>query len=384
MRKFILKRVIRGAIALILFQTLLFALISALPTNFATVSRALQGTQARQQLERQLGLDRPFYEQYFNWISHALRFDLGNSYFYRAEVSEVLIARAPRTVLLFMSAAVIAFLLGLWLGKVVAWQKNKPIEFGMILGGVAAQTSFAPWLAFVVLNIFGWYLRWFPYTRMIDHNVWFNSPISLDDLLLRMVLTAFLGGIAIFILYRLSSRFRKKSRQVIVRLLGILMIAGLAWFLWATSNFRYLAGDVLLHMALPFGTLVILAFGESMLLMRATMLETANDEYVITARAKGLQENDIRDRHVARNAILPVLTQVILTLPFILIGSLIIERVFFWRAMGEVLFNAIEFFDLPLIMGLLSIVAIITVLAHVLLDILYVYLDPRLRYAEEA
>lgn len=378
-----MRRVVRAVVALILFQSLLFALVNALPTNFATVSRALAGPAARQRLERQLGLDQPFYEQYFNWISRALRFDLGNSYFYRDEVSDVLFARTPRTVLLFMSAAVVAFLVGIWLGKIVAWQKNKPLELGMILGGVATQTSFAPWLAFVLLNIFGWYLGWFPYTRMIDHNVWYNSPISLDNLLLRMVSTTLLIAIAFFLLFRLSAGLLHKPQRRMIRSGGVLLVLGLAYVIWATSSLGYLAGDVLMHMALPFGTLVLLAFGESMMLMRATMLETVNEDHVITARAKGLSESDIRDRHVARNAILPVITQVILTLPFVLIGSLIIERVFFWRAMGEVLFNAIEYYDLPLIVGLLSIVALITVIAHTVLDILYVYLDPRLRYAEE-
>jgi peptide/nickel transport system permease protein len=375
---------VRGIVALILFQTLLFGLINSLPTNFATVSRALAGPQARQFMERRLGLDQPFYIQYFNWISRALQFDLGESYFYREEVSQVLLARTPRTVLLFMSAAIIAFIFGIWMGKVVAWQKNKPLEVGLILGGVATQTSFAPWLAFVVLNIFGWYLGWFPYTRMIDHNVWLNAPISLDNLLLRMVVTLACLAVGVFLVFYFSSRLRDKWLRTWIRITGTVIIAGIAWLIWSVSGLKHLAGDVLLHMALPFGTLVLLAFGESMMLMRATMLETVHEDHVITARAKGLPDGEIRDRHVARNAILPVLTQIILTLPFVLIGSLIIERVFFWRAMGEVLFNAIEFFDLPLIVGLLSVVAVITVFAHVGLDILYVYLDPRLRFAEES
>ena len=88
----------------------------------------------------------------------------------------------------------------------------------------------------------------------------------------------------------------------------------------------------------------------------------------------------VRDKHVARNAILPVLTRLGLSLPFVLVGSLVIERVFLWSAMGQVVFNAVEFYDVPLLLGVLSVVGVLTLVAHIVLDVVYVYLDPRLRY----
>ena len=111
------------------------------------------------------------------------------------------------------------------------------------------------------------------------------------------------------------------------------------------------------------------------------MLETIGDDHVVAARAKGLPDKVVRDRHVARIAMLPVLTRILLSLPFVLVGSLVIERVFFWRAMGQVVFNAIEFQDLPLIVGVLTMIGLISLIAHIVLDVLYVALDPRLRYA---
>jgi peptide/nickel transport system permease protein len=117
-----------------------------------------------------------------------------------------------------------------------------------------------------------------------------------------------------------------------------------------------------------------------MMIMRTAMLETKHDDYVLTARAKGLPDAVIRDRHVARNAILPVITRLALNLPFILVGSLVIERVFMWQATGEVIFSAIEYQDIPVLLGILSIVGILALFAHILLDILYTFLDPRVRY----
>ena len=138
------------------------------------------------------------------------------------------------------------------------------------------------------------------------------------------------------------------------------------------------------HLALPLSTVVLLSFGETMMIMRSAMLETLNEEYVLMARAKGLPDKVIRDRHVARNAILPVLTRLVLNLPFVLVGSLVIERVFMWQAMGEVVFNAIEYQDIPVLLGILSVVGILALAAHMVLDVLYVYLDPRTRHAGES
>ena len=114
--------------------------------------------------------------------------------------------------------------------------------------------------------------------------------------------------------------------------------------------------------------------------MRASMLETQNADFVLMARAKGLPDKIIRDRHVARNAILPVITRLLLNLPFVLVGSLVIERVFQWQAMGQIIFGAIEFQDIPILMGILSVVGMLALSLHIFLDILYVLLDPRVRH----
>ena len=209
--------------------------------------------------------------------------------------------------------------------------------------------------------------------------MWLRVDIRLDEILLRIVISGF-ALFGVFLLPRLISRKGGRARRAIgagIFLLAILLVVAL----WERSGYSPLALDVLRHLILPLGTVVLLSFGETMMTMRATMLETIGEDHVVAARAKGLPDKVVRDRHVARIAMLPVLTRILLSLPFVLVGSLVIERVFFWRAMGQVVFNAIEFQDLPLIVGVLTMIGLISLVAHIVLDVLYVALDPRLRYA---
>jgi len=273
-------------------------------------------------------------------------------------------------------------MLGIWLGKVIAWNRGGWLEFSLTLGGVASFTSFAPFLAFVLLNIFGRYLDWFPYRRLVDHNVWFDAPVSVNYILGWIVLTTASAATLLWMVFQFTGNIRKTIRKWTLRSGGAGLIALAVWQLWVYIGNGDLALDILYHLVLPLGTVILLSFGETMLLMRTTMLETLNEKFVLMARAKGLPSRVIRDRHVARNAFMPVLTRLMLNLPFVITGSLAIELIFNWRAMGITIFQAIEYQDIPLIMGTLSVVGILTLLGHILLDILHVYLDPRLRHAE--
>jgi peptide/nickel transport system permease protein len=379
--KFILRRIVRGLVALMLFQTLLFALIHALPYDFSAFFVGSPGWRAF--IQSYLGLDRPWYEQLFSWLGGFFRFDLGRSFMsWPTAVSEMLLRRAPRTLILFLSGALLAYVFGIWLGKMIAWRRGGLFESGVTVAGVATYTSFSPWFGFVMLTIFAFKLGWFPYQKLIDHNVWYKAEVSTDWLLSRMLLTGVLTYGALALIFRVTRKLKEKRRRWILRIVSGALTAGVVWWWWARSGHAFLATNILEHLMLPLITVVLLSFGETMLLMRTTMLETINEEYVLMARAKGLPENVVRDRHVARNAILPVMTRLLLNLPFVLIGSLSIELVFQWEAMGQLIFDAIDFQDIPVLMGVLSTVGVLALVAHVVLDILYVYLDPRLRYQE--
>ncbi|MGD8624409.1 MAG: ABC transporter permease [Anaerolineae bacterium] len=380
MARFVIRRLVRGLVALILFQSLLFALVHALPYDFSSLF--LSGPSYRSFIQQYLGLDQPMLVQYARWLGGFARFDLGRSYLYwPTPVSDILWANLPRTLILFLTAALLAYAFGIWLGKLMAWRRGGLLEAGATLGGVAAYTSFAPFLGFLLIAIFGRELGWFSYQRLVDHNVWYDAPVTVDWLLARLVVTGLLVAAGTIFLWWLTRRLRAGWLHWLARAGGILALLGLVAWAWARSPVAYLALDVANHLVLPLLTVILLSFGETMMLMRMAMLETMREEYVLTAQAIGFPDRVIRDRHVARNAILPVITRLALNLPFVLVGSLVIERVFLWTAMGQAVFSAVEFYDVPLLLGVMSVVGVLTLLAHIGLDILYVYLDPRLRYA---
>ena len=117
-----------------------------------------------------------------------------------------------------------------------------------------------------------------------------------------------------------------------------------------------------------------------MLLTRNSMVETMREDYVLAARAKGLTEKNVRDRHVARNALLPVVTSFALSLAFAVDGGVIIESIFSWPGMGQTLVAAASTEDLPLAVGAFVFVGVFVLVAHLVADVLYAYLDPRIRY----
>lgn len=381
MVKFIFRRILRGLVALFLFQSLLFVLISSVPYDFSVTQ--VGGGRAWQRFIQQLhGLNLPTWKQYLNWTVSFFTLDMGESFIYwPTSVFQVILDRSSRTLLLFLTATVLAYFLGMWLGKVIAWRRGGLLEIGATIGGVAAFTSFAPFLGFLVANVFGFYLHWLPYRQLVDPNIWFSSPVRIDTVMGWMLLTTALFFLVLVLVYQRTRRMRPPYLRTRWRGGTFIVLCLFTWAFWRPSGISIYAIDILEHLILPLIAVILLSFGDTMMLMRMAMLDTLQDDFVVMARAKGLPENAIRDRHVARNAMFPVLTRLLLNLPFVLVGSLIIEVIFTWRGMGVALFNAIDFVDLPLMMGLLSFVGILVLLIHIFLDILYVYLDPRLRYA---
>jgi peptide/nickel transport system permease protein len=137
---------------------------------------------------------------------------------------------------------------------------------------------------------------------------------------------------------------------------------------------------MLKHIILPVTVGTLVSYAGTMLMMRNTMLETLREDYVMAARAKGLTEAEVRDRHAARNAFLPVFTNLIISIPFVLSGGIITETIFSWPGMGLTLLQAVQNEDLPLAMGALTFVGVLALFAHLIADVAYAFLDPRIRY----
>jgi len=128
-------------------------------------------------------------------------------------------------------------------------------------------------------------------------------------------------------------------------------------------------------------TLAIVNYAAVMLLTRSSMLETMKEDYILTARAKGLDEKTIRDRHAARNALLPVTTSMVLALATVVGGAIVTETIFSWPGVGLLILDGITMNDTPLVMGGLAIIGVLALIGHLVADVLYAVLDPRIRLA---
>ena len=149
------------------------------------------------------------------------------------------------------------------------------------------------------------------------------------------------------------------------------------------ANQKFYAMDIAYHMILPIFTVTVVAFAGTALLTRTTMMEVLKDDYILTARAKGLSQKRIRDRHAARTALLPVVTSFIFTIITIIDGSVLTESIFSWPGMGQLILEAVVQEDIPLAMATFSFIGILALIAHFIADISYAFLDPRIRIKAE-
>lgn len=383
MFKFLISRLAQMFVLFVVFLSIVWLMLQAMPGD---ISDTLIGNpeipmEVRQQLRESLGLDEPLWNQYVTYITNFFRGEMGISFSrYPQQVSDVLMNALPRTLVLFLSATILAFWLGFKSGKLIAWRRGAASEQGLIVTGVFLQTVFYPWFAIVMLWLFGFYLGWFPIGRFIDARLWQGSPFNANELFEAMILSA-LVAVVIYVVGRvLIGRF-SKNLVVQSRLgigLALLVVAGLVGY-WFMSPAWVFVRDIAHHTMLPVITLGLVAFGATMLLTRSAMLETLGEDYILTARAKGIPDRDIRDRHAARNAMLPVATSLVLALAFVIGGGIVTETIFSWPGMGLTFLQAIAVSDIPLAVGALSITGVLALIGHLVADILYAVLDPRIR-----
>ena len=373
-----------GQMVLTLFMIITFAffLVQAQPGDYATFY-ALDPDmppEVKEQMRASFGLDKPLWEQYLIHLKNTITGNFGVSFgHFPRPVMDVLIERVPRTAVLFLTATVMSFYIGFLLGKAIAWRRGGVLEYTATISGATLFTVFTPAFGLMMIWIFAFRLDWLPVGKFLDPLVWRHAEVSANYVFSRMLLTAFLITVfAFLVLYLL----KKTGRIGLAKWAGPIITVGLAVALlaWSFSGIGGLALDILRHMILPIVTLTLISFAGTMLLTRNSMLETVREDYVMAARAKGLPEKLVRDRHAARNALLPVVTSLVYSLIFAIDGSVIIEGVFSWPGTGLTLLQAVRSEDLPLVMGAMVFIGLFSLLAHVIVDILYVYLDPRIRY----
>jgi ABC-type dipeptide/oligopeptide/nickel transport system permease component len=318
---------------LLLISLLVFILIHAAPgdptlmllgeeTNAAAVAKA----------KEHWGLDRPLYVQYFKFIASAAAGEFGKSFKYGEPVASVIKTRLPATIELAFFSIIIATLLAIPLGVIAgskpnSWMDNLGTSFGLF--GIS-MPSF--WLGIMLILLLAGILNILPTSGRSTYGV---------------------AGPEITGFYLLDSVIQKN---------------------WAA------VWDGLTHVFMPALALGMNMLGILMRVTRSAVLEVMNEEYVTTARAKGLAEKNVIWRHVTSNALIPVITVVGLELGTLLSGSIIVETVFAWPGSGSLLITALNARDYPLVTGLVMTYTMAFVAINLIIDGLYAIIDPRIRY----
>ena len=321
--KYTSRRLVQIIVIFFVILTILFLLFRLAPGD--PVSRMVDPNltpEDAQLLIKELGLDQPIWIQYLYYLKNFVTGTFGHSFHYGLPVVEVIWDRLPNTILLFTTSIILSALVGIFLGKIASWHKGEKTDTCLTLGALITDTVFLPWLALIMIWVFAYKMGWFPITGMISEEIWLDPEAGL-----------------------------------------------LAKSL-----------DVLYHMVLPLATLFLIHFGSYLLIMRTSMLDTLREDYILTARAKGLSEKMIRNHHAAPNAALPVVTSVGLSLAFSINGGALTETVFTWPGIGRELVFSVSHNDYPLAQASFLLIAIVVLVSNLVVDILYAYLDPRIRY----
>lgn len=273
-------------------------------------------------MREKFGLDEPLWGQFVCYIRQLARGDLGISFWQKRPVLEVIAERIPQTLLLMLVALSIAVIIGIILGAIAGWRSGTKIDSTILTISLTMYSIPTFCLGIILLLIFAFTFSIFP-----------------------------LGGIST-------------------------PATGL-------TGFAYWR-DVSWHLFLPAGSIVIWYVGEYILLTRSSMVDVLGQDYIVTARAKGLKESAILRNHALRNALLPVTTITGINLAFVAAGVIEAETVFSWPGIGRLWYDAVMKRDYPVLQGLFLMFAIMLVVANFSIDMLYGYIDPRIKVGESA
>jgi len=307
-------------------------LFAALIINFA-ISRMMPGDpvnvyaggvkltpEARQAQIERFGLDAPVWTQFWRYFTNTLQGDLGVSFYYFPKsVWHVMLEALPWTLLVVISSLLLQVTLGYFLGVMGAWRAGGKWDSFLQTFSLAIFSAPMFWIAMILLYIFGYQIGWFP----------LNGA---------MTPAAFYEGFWDPIL------------------------------------------DILRHAAMPIMAMTVAQYAAYQLILRNTMVGVLKEQYILTAEAKGLSPRRIKHRHAARNALLPMLTFLAVSFAFSIGGSVYIETVFSYPGVGKLIFDSVMSRDYPLMLGCFFLFTLVVIAANFAIDIIYRWLDPRIRF----
>lgn len=328
LKGYVAKRIVITLFLIWVIATVNFVIFNALPGTGLEryVIRSLSGgssgisTEQIEELKQMFGFGKPLHEKYLIYLKSMLTFNFGYS-FHQGKVAAAVTSHLPNTLILMGTSEFAAMMFGILLGVIVAYKRGGIFDSAVVTGSLLTYSVPVFWLGWVMLNLFAVTLHWFPIQGFQPTYWGFHPPTA----------------------------------------------------------FEYIAGR-LYHLVLPATTLFIFLVGGWILLTRATVLSTITEDYVVTARAKGLKTRTVLFKHVLKNASLPLITSVALTLGFLITGAIITETVFSYEGMGLLTIKAIHDGDLPILQAIFFVIALLVVIANFAADLIYGIVDPRIKY----
>jgi peptide/nickel transport system permease protein len=332
MLRFVVRRLILLIPILLGLSILVFLWIRALPGGPAQALLGERATeQAIEQIEHEYGLDKPIYVQYWRYLKTVLKGDFGQSVTTRRDVTEELRQKFPATVELAIAAMIFSTFFGIPLGFFAAKRYGGAFDHFSLVASLIGVSIPVFFLGIILKYVFAVQLGWLPTVGRIDVLIDLEHPTNF---------------------YVIDA-----------------ILAGDPEALW----------DVIKHLILPAIALGSIPLAIIARITRAAVLDVQNEDYVRTARAKGMPPAVVDRRHVLRNAMLPIVTIIGLQVGFLLAGAVLTETVFAWPGIGTWLVDAIESRNYPVLQGGILFVALIFVVVNLLVDVSYAFLNPRIR-----
>ena len=322
-----IKRTIQIIITLLVIMTIIYALLEALPAKPYQLLMQSPGMtqQQKEAMIKSMGYDKTVWQRYWIYMGNMLTFNFGRSFMLGTPVATLLFGgynpdtqtyeygRLWNTLILFGLATIISYLIGYYLGSIIAWKRGSIVDSGTVVTSLIFYNMPSFWLGLIFIWIFSYQLGWFP----LSSNEW--------------------------------------------------------------MKYGYLSIQYVKALILPLTVLLLISLAGTTLLMRTSMLDVMGEEYIVTAKAKGLPEKTVLYKHAARNALLPLVTSFVIALAFTVAGGVITEQVFSYPGMGLLYITALFQLDLPVVYATLYLITLLVLLGNFVADLLYGVLDPRVR-----
>ena len=407
LRSYIISRILLTIPMIFVLLTMVFVIVRVLPGDPVLLHfEKMENLKAIEEMRQKLGLDKPLWIQYFDYLSGLLRGDLGKSMQDFSPVAEQIFSAFPATLELAIFSMIIAVSLGIFLGVEASKSYNKPKDHAIRVFGIVTYAIPVFFLGMIFQIIFGVGLRWFPIggrTYPTMEPVGLIIPLARPpwDFLTHFLLSCMAGLVPLTLCLVV---LKIKGKKITRKFLGLLILIFLTtWILWAEVGWYYISlgelrittglytidslleGDLykfaeaLRYLFLPSLTLGLVLSGVFIRLTRSNMFETLRLDFVTAAKARGLKETTVIYGYAFRNAFLPILTMMWLQFATLLAGAVLTETTFSWPGLGRYIVDRINFRDYTAIQGAVVFFGILVSLVSLAVDLLYAYLDPRIR-----